>query len=78
MTRRCPHCGAELDSLQVRCKACGKDLPEARDLRSDPDAPRCAVCSTPMPLQDVKCPRCGADGYPALRARRGKKSLGSE
>jgi tRNA(Ile2) C34 agmatinyltransferase TiaS len=76
MTRRCPECGRELPSLGVRC-ACGHALPEARDLRSDPDRPRCGVCGAEMALQALRCPSCGADGYPALRARRGKRSLGA-
>lgn len=76
VTRSCPRCGTVLDALAVRC-SCGFELPEARDLRSDPDRPRCAVCAADMELMAVRCPKCGADGYPALRARRGKKSLGS-
>lgn len=76
MTRRCPQCGRELTSLEVRC-TCGFELPEARDLRSDPDHPHCAACGVSMALMAEKCPSCGATGYPALRGRRGKKSQGS-
>lgn len=74
--RQCPKCGAPLEPLALRC-ACGHELPEARDIRSDPDAPRCGACGAAMELMALTCPRCGAGGYPALRARRGKKSLGA-
>jgi hypothetical protein len=30
-----------------------------------------------MALMTERCTSCGAEGYPALRGRRGKKSLGS-
>lgn len=30
-----------------------------------------------MELMAQRCPSCGAEGFPALRGRRGKKSLGS-
>ncbi len=76
MTRHCPKCGRELASLAVRC-SCGHELPEARDLRSDPDKPHCNVCGAAIALMAVQCPACGADGYPALRGRKGKKSLGA-
>lgn len=76
MRRSCPACGGALAALAVRC-SCGHELPEARDARSDPDQPRCGVCGAAMDLMALICPHCGAGGYPALRARRGKKSLGS-
>ena len=76
MSRHCPKCGTELSALAVRC-ACGYELPEARDARSHPDKPSCGVCGAEMELMALSCPRCGADGYPALRPRRGKKSQGS-
>jgi predicted amidophosphoribosyltransferase len=76
MTRHCPTCGAELVALAVRC-TCGHELPEARDLRSDPDQPTCGVCGAAIALMAERCSACGADGYPALRSRRGKKSLGA-
>jgi hypothetical protein len=76
MTRRCPQCGRELAALVLRCE-CGHVFPEARDLRSDPDDPRCGLCGGAMALMAEQCPSCGAHGYPALRGRRGKKSLGS-
>ena len=76
MNRHCPACGAALESFAVRC-ACGAALPEARDLRSDPDHPLCGLCGTAMPLMGERCPSCGARGYPALRARRSPKSLGA-
>jgi hypothetical protein len=76
MSRRCTQCGRDLPPLAVRC-SCGSELPEGRDLRSTPDRPVCGVCGAAMELMAVHCPACGADGYPALRARRGKKSLGS-
>lgn len=76
MSRRCPQCGRELSSLAVRC-SCGFELPEARDLRSDPDEPRCGLCGTAIALSVQRCPSCGAEGYPARRARRGKRSLGA-
>jgi predicted amidophosphoribosyltransferase len=76
VSRRCPQCGRELSSLSVRC-ACGFELPESRDLRSDPDRPSCGVCAAAISLTDQRCPACGADGYPARRARRGKRSLGA-
>jgi predicted amidophosphoribosyltransferase len=77
MTRRCPTCDRELPAHAARCGACGTEMPEARDRRSDPDDPHCALCGTAIPLMTERCPSCGADGYPALRSRRGKKSLGS-
>ncbi|HXV86293.1 MAG TPA: zinc ribbon domain-containing protein [Gemmatimonadales bacterium] len=76
MTRRCPSCNVDLAANVLRC-ACGYVFPEARDLLSDPDQPHCGTCHHPMPLMDLVCPSCGADGYPALRARRGKKTLGA-
>ena len=76
MIRRCPQCSAQLKAETLRC-ACGFVYPEARDLLSDPDSPRCGVCRQPMELMAQACPSCGADGYPALRARRGKKTLGA-
>lgn len=76
MTRRCPQCGRSLAALALRCE-CGAVLPEARDLRSDPDHPVCGACGSAMGLMVEQCPACGAQGYPALRGRRGKKSLGS-
>ena len=60
----------------MRCE-CGYELPEVRDRRSNPDDPHCAVCGVELALMVQRCPSCGADGFPALRARRGKKSLGS-
>ena len=74
--RFCPRCGAELAPLAVRC-ACGHELPEARDIRSDPDRPRCGACGAAMELMAYRCAACGAEGYPALRPRRGRKSLGA-
>ncbi|MGH7546199.1 MAG: hypothetical protein ACREKI_08465 [Gemmatimonadota bacterium] len=76
MDRTCPNCRKRLDSLALRC-ACGYVWPEARDIRSDPERPRCGVCRGEMELMTERCPACGAEGYPALRPRRGKKSLGS-
>ena len=76
MIRRCPQCHAELAAGVLRC-ACGYVFPEAGDLLSDPDQPHCGVCHKPMELMAVVCPGCGADGYPALRARRGRKTLGA-
>jgi hypothetical protein len=76
MTRHCPQCGKELPALAVRCE-CGHVLPEARDARSDPEHPACGLCGTAIALMTQVCPACGADGYPALRGRRGKKSLGA-
>ena len=75
MRRQCPACGAVLNPLASRC-ACGLELPESTDRRSDPDRPRCGVCGAPIPLQAEHCPACGAAGYPALRARRGRRSQG--
>jgi predicted amidophosphoribosyltransferase len=76
MVRHCPACGAALESFAVRCQ-CGAALPEAKDLRSDPDHPACGVCGTAMPLMSESCPTCGVRGYPALRARRSNRSLGA-
>ncbi len=75
MTRHCPSCGTELAASVVRCK-CGAVLPEAKDLRSDPDSPACSVCGVGMPLMAETCPACGVRGYPALRPRRSSRSLG--
>ena len=75
MDRRCAACGSALEAFAVRC-SCGTATPEARDALSDPSRPRCAVCQGSMALMDEACPACGARGFPALRARRGKKSLG--
>ncbi|MCH7476100.1 MAG: hypothetical protein IH876_09435 [Gemmatimonadetes bacterium] len=72
MSRICPECNKPLAALAVRC-SCGHTLPESRDLRSDPDEPRCGLCGGPMGLMDQQCPSCQAFGYPALRPRQGKK-----
>ncbi len=76
MKRYCPECGAELTPLMLRC-SCGFEFPEAHDARSTPEQPRCCVCAAAMKLMAECCPSCGAVGYPALRSRRSKKSLGS-
>ena len=76
MSRRCPQCGRELSSFAVRC-VCGFELPEARDLRSDPAHPHCAACGKALAIMAERGPSCGAVGYPARRGRRGKKSQGS-
>lgn len=75
MDRRCVACGTSLPAFAVRCR-CGVAVPEAQDALSDPDAPRCALCGAALALMDETCGACGARGFPALRARRGKKSLG--
>jgi hypothetical protein len=77
MTRRCQGCGKEVPAFDVRC-SCGAELAEARDRRSIPDRPSCNLCGAELALMIETCPACGADGYPALRSRKGKKSLGSE
>lgn len=76
MTRQCPSCHKELPAFTVRC-SCGAELAEVRDRRSIPDQPSCNVCGAGLALMTETCPACGADGYPALRSRKGKKSLGS-
>ena len=76
MTRQCPSCGRELAAFAVRC-SCGHTLPEAKDLRSDPDHPSCGTCGAPLALMTETCHACGARGYPALRPRRSQKSLGA-
>lgn len=75
MNRNCPQCQRQLDPFALRC-SCGHELSESRDTRSKPDRPCCGVCDAPMDLMTERCPSCGADGYPAMRPRRGKKSLG--
>jgi hypothetical protein len=76
MTRKCPACGAQLEPLGVRC-TCGHEMPEAQGVRCvDPDSPVCGVCSKEIQLMDQRCPHCGAEGYPAMRPRRGKRSRG--
>ena len=75
MDRRCPVCGAALEAFAVRCP-CGAETPESHDVLSDPDHPHCALCGATIALMAEACPGCGARGFPALRARRGKKSLG--
>jgi hypothetical protein len=72
VSRSCPECNATFSSLAVRCE-CGYELPESRDLRSDPDEPQCGVCGAAMDPMAQRCPSCGAYGYPALRPRQGKK-----
>jgi hypothetical protein len=72
VTRSCPECSASLPPLAIRCE-CGFALPESRDARSDPDAPSCGVCGEPIGLMTETCPQCGAFGYPAMRARQGRK-----
>jgi len=72
VSRICPECNALLEPLAVRC-GCGYVLPESRDLRSDPEEPRCGVCGEAMALMVHRCPSCGAHGYPAMRPRQGKK-----
>ena len=75
MARQCSSCGASLDAFATRCR-CGVETPEAQGARSDPERPRCKLCGKAMDLMAEACPSCGARGFPALRARRGKKSLG--
>ena len=75
MDRRCAACGSPLEAFAVRCR-CGAETREAQDARSDPDRPRCARCGVTIALLAEACPSCGARGFPALRARRGRKSLG--
>jgi hypothetical protein len=75
MDRRCAACGATLEAFAVRC-GCGVGTPEGQDALSHPEDPRCALCGASMALMAEACPACGARGFPALRARRGKKSLG--
>lgn len=75
MDRRCVACGSSLTAFAVRC-GCGATLPEAQDALSDPESPRCALCGAALALMEETCGACGARGFPALRARRGKKSLG--
>jgi predicted amidophosphoribosyltransferase len=62
--------------MVLRCD-CGYQFPEAWDALSDPAAPRCAVCGEEIDLFSPRCPNCGAEGYPALRARRGRKTKGA-
>jgi hypothetical protein len=75
MDRCCAACGSSLEAFAVQC-SCGVATPEATDAHSDPVCPPCALCGTAIALMDEACPACGAKGFPALRARRGKKSLG--
>ena len=75
MDRRCAACGSPLEAFAVRC-SCGAETPEAQDALSDPEHPRCRLCGTALDLMAEACPSCGARGFPALRARRGKQSLG--
>jgi len=77
VTRQCPSCGQQLPAFSVRCR-CGVELRETRDRRSIPDRPSCHLCGTELALMTESCPSCGADGYPALRSRKGKHALGSE
>jgi len=77
MKRKCPECGAELEPLAVRC-TCGHEVPEAKGVRcADPDSPVCGICGKAIQLMDQRCPHCGAEGYPALRPRKGKTSKGA-
>lgn len=76
MMRCCPACGRELEAMAIRCP-CGHALPEAQDARTDPERPRCEVCGAGIGLMDERCAACGADGYPALRPRTGRKWQGS-
>jgi hypothetical protein len=75
MARQCSICGTSLDAFATRCR-CGAETPEAQDALSDPERPRCRLCGTTLELMAETCPSCGARGFPALRARRGKQSLG--
>ena len=72
MSRSCPKCNTTLPPLAVRCD-CGYELPESKDLRSDPDHPLCGLCGEPMGLMEQRCRSCDAVGYPALRPRQGRK-----
>lgn len=74
--RICPDCGAEVGAMALRC-GCGYQFPEAQDILSDPEEPRCAVCGEEIELLAPRCQRCGAEGYPGLRARRGRKTKGA-
>lgn len=77
MDRKCPECGAHLEPLSVRC-TCGHEMPEAQGVRcGNPDTPVCGVCAKEIKLMDQQCPHCGAEGYPAMRPRRGKRSRGA-
>jgi hypothetical protein len=76
VNRQCPQCRTSLAATVLRC-GCGYVFPEARDVLSDPDQPHCGSCGNRMDLMGLTCPSCGATGYPALRARRGKKTLGA-
>jgi hypothetical protein len=75
--RTCPGCGNQLEPLAVRCD-CGFEMPEASGVRcADPGSPVCGLCSKEIQLMDQRCPHCGAEGYPAMRPRRGKTSKGA-
>jgi len=77
MNRTCPECGNPLEPLAVRCE-CGHEMPEAVGVRcANPDSPVCGICSKEIQLMDQRCPHCGAEGYPALRPRKGKTSKGA-
>ena len=77
MNRMCPECGIKLEPSAVRCR-CGYEMPEANGVRcADPDAPVCGICSKEIKLMDQRCPHCGAEGYPAMRPRKGRRSKGA-
>ena len=75
MIRQCAVCGSPLEAFAARCQ-CGAETPEATDAQSVPERPHCALCGAPMDLMVEACASCGARGFPALRARRGKGSKG--
>lgn len=75
MDRQSAACGSSLEAFAVRCR-CGAETPEAQDALSDPESPHCALFRAAVALMAEACPACGARGFPALRARRGKKSQG--
>lgn len=72
VSRSCPECRATVPPMAVRCD-CGFVLPESRDIRSNPEEPRCGACGEAIALMTERCPSCSASGYPALRPRQGKK-----
>lgn len=59
-TRKCRHCGAEVDQNAEFCPHCGKKLADYCTFCGAPMLPTDTVCDEcGMPADGVRCPQCG-------------------
>lgn len=69
MTRStCPECDAGLEPGDQTCQGCGAPL----SFTPGQDGVGCRVSGAVIGAYAETCPRCGENGYPALRPRKGK------